>query len=401
MFRLTVHCLVINLYRLGVTSTDGELWSEQRHFVTRQLRRSGLGRQLMEEEMQCELNELLSIFDKFEGKPVWPGQFLPMSVLNVLWTFTAGKKISRSDDRVTRIMTLMKQRGIALDVSGGILSAMPWLKYIAPEQSSYNLVQSFNAELKEFFQVIIDEHKADFSPGKVDEDLVYAFINEMKMSEGKPTNYTELQLTMIILDLFMGGSVSTSNTLDFVLMALALHPDVQVKCHNVIDKVLKNVAFPQLRDKSELAYIEAVIFETLRLCNIIEMAGPRRVLRPTILAGYNIPKDAVVMMAMETVTKDKEYWKDPDVFRPERFLDANNRITNTERLIVFGQGHRRCLGEALARACLFSYVAGILQKFRLDLPENSTLTIHHCQRGLETEAKPYEIIFRQRVCRLL
>lgn len=62
----------------------------------------------MAEQIQWELEELLTIFDKANEKPIWPGRFLPISVLNVLWPFTAGRKISRSDERVVRIMELMK-----------------------------------------------------------------------------------------------------------------------------------------------------------------------------------------------------------------------------------------------------------------------------------------------------
>ena len=35
---------------------------------------------------------------------------------------------------------------------------------------------------------------------------------------------------------------------------------------------------------------------------------------------------------------DRTFWKDPENFRPERFLDRDNKIINNSRLIQFGLG---------------------------------------------------------------
>jgi len=35
---------------------------------------------------------------------------------------------------------------------------------------------------------------------------------------------------------------------------------------------------------------------------------------------------------------DQRSWKDPENFRPERFLDKDNTIINSEKMIAFGLG---------------------------------------------------------------
>ena len=36
--------------------------------------------------------------------------------------------------------------------------------------------------------------------------------------------------------------------------------------------------------------------------------------------------------------KDKDYWVDPEQFRPERFIDAKGNFVNDERVALFGFG---------------------------------------------------------------
>lgn len=40
-------------------------------------------------------------------------------------------------------------------------------------------------------------------------------------------------------------------------------------------------------------------------------------------------------------------------------------IANLERMVHFGSGRRKCLGDQLARACIYSFYVGILQSFKL------------------------------------
>lgn len=179
-------------------------------------------------------------------------------------------------------------------------------------------------------------------------------------------------------------------------MSMVLNPEIQKKCQTEIDKVLSRDQVPKLSDKPNLSYIEAVIFETLRFYNIVTVSGPRRVMKDTVLGGYRLPKNTTVLMGLEPVSMDTEYWGDPYVFRPERFLDSTNKITNTERFVAFGQGKRRCLGEQLARSFLFIFTAGILQKFNLEVPPNGKPPHKEATRGILSQPKPYEILFKRR-----
>lgn len=48
----------------------------------------------------------------------------------------------------------------------------------------------------------------------------------------------------------------------------------------------------------------------------------------------------LLIVSMHNILNDKSYWGDPEVMRPERFLDSTGtKIVNYERACVFGMGN--------------------------------------------------------------
>ena len=45
------------------------------------------------------------------------------------------------------------------------------------------------------------------------------------------------------------------------------------------------------------------------------------------------------------VMHDKNYWKDPETFRPERFIDSDGQFIRDDRCVPFSLGKRYCIGQ--------------------------------------------------------
>lgn len=350
----------------------------------------------MDLQIQDELKELVNVIETSTGS-ICPADILPASVINVLWTFTTGSRIKRNDKRLTKFLDLLHKRSKAFDMSGGILCQMPWVRFFAPEKSGYNLIRNLNKEFSEFFLEIINEHHNNYSEDKTDGDLIYAFIKEMKTQEDDPeSTFTNIQLTMIILDIFIAGSQTTSITIDLALMMMLIRPDIQEKCYQEILKSAEKDVQITYNDRFKYPYIEAVLLEVQRFFHIVPISGPRRVLKDTTLGGYNIPKDTTILIGLRTVHMDEEYWKNPTEFKPERFINEKTmEIVSSERLIPFGLGRRRCLGDALARSCIFTFFVGILRNFRLKECQDHKPSID-LQPGITLSPKKYRIAFKKR-----
>ena len=116
---------------------------------------------------------------------------------------------------------------------------------------------------------------------------------------------------------------------------------------------------------ARLPYLDAVCNETLRL-HPIAPDVPRMLGRPFELAGYTLGPPYGVDAATTLVHRREELYPEPEVFRPERFLE---RRFSPFEFIPFGGGHRRCIGAAFATYELKIVLATFLRHAHLELTE--------------------------------
>ncbi|KAL9701536.1 hypothetical protein quinque_004977 [Culex quinquefasciatus] len=339
----------------------------------------------------------LIVFDSIKPAdypPVQPSQLLLLSVLNVLWTLSTGQRIERDDNRLQMLLKLLRKRSGQFDLAGGLLNQMPWLRFLAPNWSGYNLVVDFNRQLMEFFAETIRNHYETYTDDKSSNDLIYAYIREIRNQNHNPgTTFTEKQMLMTILDLSLAGGLNTSTVTDLLLLMMVVRPDIQAKVHQEIDNHLNPIRWS---DRSQLPFVEAVIMEVQRFFPTAAFGGPRRAVHDFNIGGYRIPKNSTVFVDLESVHHDEAYWKDPEVFRPERFLDEGGYLVTCDRLLPFSLGKRKCPGDVLAKTTIFLLFVELLRNFELSLPEGAEVPSTELVPGRIYMPKPYWIIFSRR-----
>lgn len=65
------------------------------------------------------------------------------------------------------------------------------------------------------------------------------------------------------------------------------------------------------------------------------------------------------------IMRDPNHFKDPDNFKPERFIQGDGSFQPNEHVIPFGIGKRHCLGQSLAEKEYYMFFVGILQQFNI------------------------------------
>ncbi|KAF3425765.1 hypothetical protein E2986_10751, partial [Frieseomelitta varia] len=370
----------------GITMNDGAEWKILRTWVIQTMKNFGFGKREMAEMIR---NELIILLDNMNKKgPLRLKELITGPVLNVLWFLTSGQAFSKNAS-VSYFGDLLERRSQVFDMTGGILSAFPWIRYIAPELSGYNLLCTLNNELKDFLMKTIVEHKKNYKPGS-EADVIDMFLNEMKNNENSNV-FTDEQLVVLLVDIFIPGISTTSMALDFLFLSMIVYQDVQRKVQEEIDSVIPRDRLPEIEDKAKLPYVEAVINEVYRLWPVFPIIGPRRVLHNTVLDKYTIPRDSTVLLSVESINKDPNIFPEPEKFMPERFI-KNGTYEPSAYSLQFGKGKRRCPGEVLAKSSVFILFVGVMQKYSLfPIPGKGPYSIE-INYGISSSPKPYEAL---------
>lgn len=89
-------------------------------------------------------------------------------------------------------------------------------------------------------------------------------------------------------------------------------------------------------------------------------------MKDTKLCGYDLEANDRVLFIIDSVHYDPEIFGDPYEFRPERFIDEDGKLANTEKVWAFSIGKRACPGESLAVLETFLYFTTLLQNFKVE-----------------------------------
>lgn len=377
---------------LGLVLATGDQWREHRRFALSTLKDFGMGKSKLEGKIQEEAMSLLSQIENFKGDPFDPKDIISTNVGNIICSMLFKGQFSHDDQRFLGMIKLMEEN---ITSAAGLANLMPWLAEFPGDPLNCKKMISNADKVYEFIEDIIDEHVNEFDENEID-DLTSAYIKELRFKEstGEETTMSLKQLSGVIADLFIAGSHTTTATLRWAIICLVQYPDIQERIYKLLCSSIGTQRLPSSTDKTSLAYLEAFYLEVLRFCCISTSSGVHSTTRDFTFKGYTIPKEAVIIADFDSALSDPATWQDPEVFRPERFLDDNGNVRKREENITFFLGKRSCIGESLARAELLIFLGALVQKFRLESPENETVSVEHLDGvfALVHIPKPYKII---------
>ncbi len=190
---------------------------------------------------------------------------------------------------------------------------------------------------RELYPIIKQRQAKGVDNSKVD---VFSLLLAATDDEGKGLTTPELRDELI--SLILAGHETTANSLAWTFERLVRSPEAYARLKDTVRNGTKEEAD---------AYVEATIYEGMRVRPVISFTA-RMAKKPWRLGDYVIPAGTPVATSIVGVQHRDDLYPNPHAFRPERFLDADNRFVKpgTYEWIPFGGGIRRCLGATLAMA---------------------------------------------------
>ncbi|CZR47388.1 uncharacterized protein FPRO_08762 [Fusarium proliferatum ET1] len=208
----------------------------------------------------------------------------------------------------------------------------------------------------------------------------------------------DVEMMSISLTMLSGGFETFSTVTTWAIAYLATHPEIQDKAYKAITD-LHGSDYPLCdpNDDQKCDYVRALVRESLRqhrYFTVLRLSLPRATNKDFYYEGKFVPKGTVVFLNSWACNMDDELWEDPEVFRPERWLEHPDHP-----MFTFGVGYRMCAGSLLANRELYLTFMRMIASFELsttDKIDTNPLTGVEDLTSLVSTPRKYRVTFKPR-----
>jgi cytochrome P450 len=220
--------------------------------------------------------------------------------------------------------------------------------------------ESARREIELVLRKVIDDHRKNIE--------AYDDMLSMMMRSQDEANTGYMSDDLLLdesLTLFLAGHETTANALTWTWYLLAQHAEAASKLYAELDDVLAG-RLPSLEDLPRLVYTGMVLREALRLYPPAWIIG-REAVTDYRLGGTEVPAGSTLLMSSYAMHRDRRFWKEPDLFSPERWAEDQASSRPKFAFFPFGAGTRVCIGEHFAMLEGVLLIAALAGQWRFHL----------------------------------
>ncbi|XP_053312589.1 cytochrome P450 2J5-like [Spea bombifrons] len=374
----------------GIVASNGHNWKQQRRFGLMTLRNLGVGKRGLEARIQEQAQCLVELFREKNGKPMDASYMIIHAVANVISAVVFGHCFSFDDKTFQKLVAVNNHLIENIGSSWGRLyDAFPRLMQYVP--GPHKKTFENQKYMENFVRKEIRFHQVNGTPEEPD-DFIDHYLNQIAKTKDEPdSTFDEDNMIQVAVDLFTAGTETTATTLQWALLFMLAHPDIQVNVRKELDTVLEGSSVINYEDRKRLPYTNAVVHEIQRFANIASVGMIRCNLKEITLVGYTFKKGTMILPNIYSVLHETKHWETPYQFNPYNFLDEDGRFITKEAFLPFAAGHRVCLGEQVARFEIFIFFATLMKAFSFHLPEGVTDVNTKYKSSITLQPHPYKI----------
>ena len=233
-------------------------------------------------------------------------------------------------------------------------------------QPQWNLVRKLSGQKKQALALVarIRELMNGFIEARIASDSPHNDLLDLMLQsryeDGSPMERHRIIDELIIL--IVAGHETTANALSFMIHYLAKNPEIVDQLHQEIQP-LEASALSPYEQLSQTKYGQAVVQETLRKCPPAWIVD-RKALTDDSIGDLHIPKNALIGLSIYELHHNPEFWEEPELFKPERFLSSPPPV-----YIPFGSGPRMCIGNHFALFEMVEILRQMVLRFRWETPQ--------------------------------
>ncbi|XDV43801.1 hypothetical protein PO909_012206 [Leuciscus waleckii] len=370
-------------------------WKTHRKVAQSTLRAFSLAnsqtKRTFEQHVVGEALDLVQMFLRLsaDGRHFNPAHEFTVAAANVICALCFGKRYGHDDPEFRTLLKRVDKFGETVG-AGSLVDVMPWLQsFPNPVRRVYENFKIINEEFFAYVKDKVVQHRDTYDPD-VTRDMSDAIIGVIE--HGKESVLSKDFVEATVTDLIGAGQDTMSTVMQWIVLLLVKYPSIQSKLQEQIDKVVGRDRLPSIEDRSNLAYLDAFIYETMRFTSFVPVTIPHSTTSDVSIEGLHIPKDTVVFINQWSVNHDPQKWNDPHIFNPSRFLDASGALDKdlTNSVMIFSIGKRRCIGDQIAKVEVFLFSAILLHQCWFEKNPSQDLSMD-CSYGLTLKPLQYTI----------
>ncbi|MBA0734646.1 hypothetical protein Gogos_018546 [Gossypium gossypioides] len=302
-----------------------------------------------------------------QGRSLVVRKYLGAVAFNNITRLAFGKRFVNHEDIMDEQGHEFKAivaNGLKLGASLAMAEHIPWLRWMFPlEEEAF---AKHGARRDRLTRAIMEEHTVARQKSG---DTKQHFVDALLTLQDK-YDLSEDTIIGLLWDMITAGMDTTAISVEWAMAELIRNPRVQQKAQEELDRVIGSERVMSETDFSNLPYLLSVAKEALRLHPPTPLMLPHRANANVKIRGYDIPKGSNVHVNVWAIAHDPVVWKDPESFRPERFLEEDVDMKGHDfRLLPFGAGRRVCLGAQLGINLVTSMLGHLLHHFCWTPPE--------------------------------
>ncbi|KAL6128191.1 hypothetical protein ACLB2K_071547 [Fragaria x ananassa] len=361
------------------SASYGEYWRQIRSICVLQLlstKRVQSYRGIREEELALLIDNVKQSY--MLSLPVNLSDLFSLLNNDVICRVAFGKKCSGGNEGAMKFKKLLRELMELLSVFS-VGDFIPWLSWINRFSGLDARVERVSKELDTFLDTVVEEHMVNLSTdgdicgegGEDRQDFVDVLLEEHKNSIVSGSSIDRDGMKALILDMFAGGTDTTSTVIEWAMTELVRHPRVMERLRNEVMGIASGKQDITESDLDKMPYLKAVIKETLRLYPPLPLVF-RESTQDAKIKGYDIAAKTMVIVSAWTIGRDPSLWDEPEEFQPDRFMNSCVDFKGQDfQLIPFGAGRRGCPGILFAMTTTELVLANLVHRFEWSLPSGA------------------------------
>ncbi|KAF2088868.1 cytochrome P450 [Saccharata proteae CBS 121410] len=298
----------------------------------------------LEQYVDDSIHVFMANMSARQGQSFDMGYWVQLFAFDIIGEITFSKRFG--------FMDVGADDGSFAGIEGALRSAawigqVPWLywlhDYLSPLIGNRLGITARNGSLRQFALREVEARKDRGSDRKDILSKLFAVHKE------KPADFDYDGVVSMASSNIFAGSDTTAISTRAIIYYLLKNPECKRKLMDEIDGLKKEgkISDPVTLDEAnQMPYLQATMYEALRLHPAVGMSLPRVVPAGGVeIDGRFLPAGTTVGVNPWVVHRNKEvYGEDVEAFRPERWLKEDNGDMH-RFFFAFGSGARMCLGR--------------------------------------------------------